>query len=181
MNPFIPVPREALVELLRASGSSLTPEQYLASLPETGIYKKYPARARAAVWSKNILLVVAVLSVVLLPFLGIDLENVIITVGLCVVTFFEYRVYRYFCENNPLAPDLGFRNQSAFAAAILIYGLFHAIVQTHVEIPSEYREVMDPSMTVIIQGMERLFYLIVGLVGGVSQFGLAWYYRAART
>ena len=48
MNPLISIPREALAELLRAAGSPLTPEQYLASLTEMDIYKKYPGRAWAA-------------------------------------------------------------------------------------------------------------------------------------
>jgi len=39
---------------------------------------------------------------------------------------------------------------------------------------------MDPSTTSTIQAFERVFYLIVGIVGGVSQFGLAWYYRSAQ-
>src|ERR1035441_9965697 len=99
MNPLISIPREALAELLRASGSPLTPEQYAASLPELGATKKYPGRARASAWSKNILLVVAVLAGISLPF-GFDLEDVIIAVGLATVTFFEFRVNRYFRENN---------------------------------------------------------------------------------
>jgi hypothetical protein len=179
MNPLISIPREALAELLRASGSPLTPEQYLASLPELGAAKKYPGRAKAAAWSRNILLVVAVLAGVCLPF-GFDLEDVIIVIGLATVTFFEYRVHRYFRDGNPEAPGLGFRNQSCFAAAILIYGLYHAFVATQIQVPAEYREVMDPSTTAVIQGFERIFYLIVGIVGGISQFGLAWYYRSAQ-
>ena len=180
MNPLISIPREALAELLRASGSPLTPEQYAASLAELDIYKKYPGRAKAAAWSRNVLLVVAVLAGVCLPF-GFDLEDVVIVIGLATVTFFEFRVHRYFRENNPEAPGLGFRNQSCFAAGILIYGLYHALVPTSIPIPSEYREVMDPDMTGMIQGFERIFYLIVGLVGGISQFCLAWYYRSAQT
>ena len=53
MNPFISIPREALAELLRAAGSPLTPEQYLASLPEVSTYKKYPGRTKAAAISRN--------------------------------------------------------------------------------------------------------------------------------
>jgi hypothetical protein len=179
MKPTISIPREALAELLRASGSPLTPEQYVASLPEVTAYKKYPSRVRAAAWSKNILVVVAVLAVVCLPF-GFDLEDVIIVIGLATVTFYEFRVHRYFSEDNPGAPSLGFRNQAAFAAAILIYGLYHALVPTQVEIPSEYREMMDPNTTGMIQAFERVFYLFIGAVGGVSQFALAWYYRSAQ-
>ena len=46
MEPLISIPREALAELLKASGSPLTPEEYLASLPGVGIYKKFSSRAR---------------------------------------------------------------------------------------------------------------------------------------
>jgi hypothetical protein len=180
MNPLISIPREALAELLRASGSPLTPEQYLASLPDLSTYKKYPGRAKAATVNKYCLLVVAVFAVVGLPFLGFSFENLIITAGLVTVTFFEYRVHRYFRENNPEAPKLGFRNQSAFAAAILIYCLYHALVPTSIPIPSEYREVMDPDMTGLMQGFERIIYLIIGIVAGGSQFALALYYRSAQ-
>jgi hypothetical protein len=179
MNPLISMPREALAELLKASGSPLTPEQYLASLPELGAFKKYSGRAKASAWSRNILLVVAVLAGVCLPF-GFDAEDVIIVIGLATVTYFEFRVHRYFSEGNPEAPGLGFRNQSCFAGAILIYGLYHAFVAAPMPVPTEYREVMDPNMTATIQAFERVFYLIVGIVGGVSQFGLAWYYRCAQ-
>jgi hypothetical protein len=180
MNRFISIPREALAELLRASGSPLTPEQYVASLPDLVTYKKYPSRAKAATVNKYCLLVVAVLAVVCLPFLGFSFENLIIAAGLVTVAFFEYRVHRYFRENNPEAPRLGFRNQSAFAAAILIYCLYHAIVPTSIPIPSEYREVMDPSMAGLMQGFERVVYLVIGVVAGGSQFALAWYYRSAQ-
>ncbi|MCE0523460.1 MAG: hypothetical protein LV480_11185 [Methylacidiphilales bacterium] len=178
MNPLISIPRDALAELLRASGSALTPEEYVASLPEVSTYKKYPSRAWAAGVSKYCILVVAVLAVVCVPFLGFSIENLIIAAGLVTVTFFEYRVHRYFRENNPKAPSLGFRNQAAFAATILIYCLYHAIVPA--QIPSDYSEVMDPSMLVIMQGFERVFYLIIAIVAGGSQFGLAWYYRNAQ-
>ncbi len=179
MSSLISIPREALAELLRASGSSLTPEQYVASLPANTTYKKYPGRAKVAAWSKNILVVIAVFAALILPF-SFDLENVIIVAGLATVTFFEFRVYAYFSEGNPAAPGLGFRNQSIFAAAILIYGLYHASFPSQLELPSEYREVMDPSTTGLVQAMERFFYLLIGIVGGVSQFALAWYYRAAQ-
>ena len=179
MNRMITIPREALAELLRLTGSPLTPEQYVASLPAVDIVKKYASRARASAWSKNILVVVAVLSVVWLPF-NFDLEDLIITVGLCTVTFFEYRVNQYFREGHPNGPSLGFRNQSFFAAGILIYGLYHAIFSSHLQLPEEYREMVDASSLAIIQSTTRVVYLIVGIVGGVSQFGLAWYYRAAQ-
>ena len=85
-----------------------------------------------------------------------------------------------FLQCDPRAPDLGFRNQAGFAAGILIYGLYHALVPSQLEIPAEYRDVMDPAMAGTIQGMERVFYLFIGMIGGVSQFWLAWYYRNAK-
>lgn len=181
MNPLIPIPREALAELLRASGSPLTPEQYAASLQERDIYKKYPSRAWAATVNKYCLLVVAILSVVLLPILGFDFENMIIVAGLATVTYFEFRVHRYFCERNPNAPTLGFRNQSAFAAAILIYCLYHAFAP--LQLPTqdmnlmEENNLIDPST---LKEIGRTFYLFIAVVAGGSQFGLAWYYRSAQ-
>jgi hypothetical protein len=192
MDPLIPIPREALAELLKAAGSPLTPEEYVASLSDTRTYGRYPSRARAAAGSKYVLLVVAAIAVVSTPLLwwfsGFSLENIIITVGLVVVTFFEYRVHRYFRERDERAPGLGFRNQSAFAAAILIYGLYHAVVLLQVS-PQlqnmvETNNVIDPDtlnlMESSIPSLGRLFYLFIGVVGGLSQFGLAWYYRSAR-
>ncbi len=181
MKPLVSIPREKLAELLQASGSLLTPEQYLASLPpQIDEFRKYPGRAWAAAISKYVLLVVAILSVLSLPLLGFDLENGIVVIGLVTVTFFEYRVHRYFRECNPEAPGLGFRNQACFAGAILIYCLYHAFLSSAVPLPSEYREVMDPPTTALIQGFERAVYLIAAVVGGGSQFGLAWYYRQAQ-
>jgi hypothetical protein len=138
MPSFIAIPREALAELLRAAGSPLTPEEYVASLPQPdlALYRKYPNRAVAAAFSKYFILVVAVLAVVSLPLMGFDLENIVITAGLVTVTYFEFRVHRYFLENNPAAPSLGFRNQTCFAAAIVIYCLYHALLPTSVQIPA---------------------------------------------
>ena len=179
MNPLISIPRAALAELLQAAGSTLTPEQYVASLPETGAFKKYPSRARMAAWSKPVLMLVAILSGVFTVFFP-DIENVIVFIGLALVTFFEYRVHRYFRELNPEAPSLGFRNQSAFAAGILIYCLYHAFVPFHLspETSSMVEESnLDPSL---FANFARLFYLGVAVTAGGSQFMLAWYYRSAR-
>lgn len=187
MDPLFSIPREALAELLKAAGSPLTPEQYVASLSDTR-YERYPSRARAAAGSKYVLLVVTVIGALLVPFFwrfsGFSLEDVIILAGLSTVTFFEYRVHRYFRERDSRAPGLGFRNQSGFAAGILIYGLYHAAVLTQVtpqmETMIESNNVIDPDMLNLIQASSRIFYLVVGIVGGLSQFGLAWYYRLAR-
>jgi hypothetical protein len=181
MNPRISIPREALAELLRAAGSSLTPEQYVASLPELGIYKKYASRAWAAAMNKYFLLVVAVLAVVSLPFLGFDFENIIIVAGLVTVTFFEYRVHHYFRENNPQAPSLGFRNQSCFAAGILIYCLYHAIAPF--QIPHDAMTMVEENNVIdtgTLNSLVRTFYLFIAIVAGGSQFGLACYYRSAK-
>lgn len=190
MQRLLTISREALAELLQAAGSPLTPEQYLASLPETTIYARYAGRAKAAMWSKYVLLVVAVLSVFLLPMLIrfswpslVDIvENLIIVVGLVVVTTVEYRVHRYFVEHNPQAPGLGFRNQAAFAAAILIYGLYHAWRAQPVAMPPGF-DASDPALPIdpaSLQKMMQAFYLLIGFVGATSQFGLAWYYRSAK-
>jgi len=190
MKDFISIPREALDALLKAAGSPLTPEEYLASLPATGDYKKYRSRARAAVWSKYILLIATVVSVLwgiadfvttpIFDSLPAKIEDVIVAVGLVTVTFFEFRVHRYFRELNPAAPNLGFRNQSYFAVAILIYGLYHAWASFHMQIPVEYNNMLDADTMEQIRLATRLSYLVIGIVGCVSQFGLAWYYRSAR-
>jgi hypothetical protein len=176
MKPSVTIPREKLAELLQASGSALTPEEYTASLPGTGSHRKYPSRARAAAWSKNVLIFVLILSV-LFTFTDFGIENILIIIGLGAVTFFETRVHRYFWDDDPAAPELGFRNQGGFAAGILVYGLYHAFVPS--QIPPEYKDLIDPSMIGTLQAMERISYLVIGIVGGVSQFALAWYYRSA--
>ena len=101
---------------------------------------KYRGRARAAVWSKSILATAAVLSVLILPF-SFDLESAVVVAGILTVTYFEFRVHRYFSQGDARAPGLGFRNQSCFAAGILVYGLYHAAVPT--PIPPEYRNLLD--------------------------------------
>jgi hypothetical protein len=130
--------------------------------------------------SKYSVLVVAVAAVLLLPVLGFGFENLVITVGLITVTFFEYRVHRYFREKNPLAPSLGFRNQSAFAAAILIYCLYHAF--TPFQIPLEAQNMMEDNNLIdpsALKGLVRTSYLFIAILVGGSQFALAWYYRSA--
>ena len=181
MKPTINIPREKLAELLQASGSALTPEEYTAALPGTGAFVKFPSRARAALWSKNVLILVLVLSVLITLF-DFGVENIILLIGLGAVTFFETRVHRSFWEDNPEAPTLGFRNQCCFAGGILIYGLYHALVpgQISAEIPSELREFIDSSTMNSLVLLTRGAYLVIGMVGGVSQFALACYYRSAR-
>lgn len=178
MDPLITIPREALADLLRAAGSTLTPEEYAASLPTLAQFKKFPGRARMCAVNKSVMAVIAVIGVVSIPFI-FDLENVIVVIGICVATYFEYRTHRYFRENNPQAPILGFRNQTLFSAGIVLYCLYHAIVPYQVTIPADYREVMDPSMVAMMQSMERVSYFFIGVIAGGSQFALAWYYRTA--
>ena len=170
------MPREKIAELLQASGSSLTPEEYLASLPPVAGFVKYPSRARAAAWSKGILIFVTVISTVFALF-DIGVENVVIVIWLGTVSYFETRVHRYFNEDNPAAPSLGFRNQAAFAAGILIYGLYHAALP--LTLPNDVRDLLDAPTLQMLQQMVRVGYLIVGIIGGISQFALAWYYRSA--
>jgi hypothetical protein len=181
MKPSVNIPREKLAELLQASGSTLTPEEYTAALPGTGAFVKYPSRARAAAWSKNILILVLILSA-LMTLADFGVENIVILIGLGTVTFFETRVHRYFWEDSPDAPTLGYRNQCCFAAGILVYGLAHALLPGSIsaQIPAEYREYIDSSTMTTILALTRATYLIVGIVGGVSQFWLACYYRSAR-
>jgi hypothetical protein len=181
MPPLIPIPREALAELLRAAGSPLTPEEYLASLPQVGLSKKYRGRAVAAAISKYCLALVAGVGVVTLPFLGITVENVIIVIGLITVTYFEYRVHRYFLDGDPRAPGLGFRNQSWFAAAIILYCFYHALAPFSLPPDAmamvEENNVIDPKT---LHAVVQMFYFVIAVIAGGSQFSLAWYYRSAR-
>jgi hypothetical protein len=183
MDRMVTIPREALAELLRAAGSPLTPEEYLASV--TGAvatpdqFPKYRGRRIAAAISKGCLLAAVILSALVCVF-SFDLTAFFITVILGVFTYFEYRVHAGFRDLKVEAPMLGFYNQAAFAAFILIYCLYHALVPTQIDIPSEYREYMDPDMTSTIQTAVVVGYLAIAIVGGLSQFGLAYYYRAAR-
>ena len=90
-------------------------------------------------------------------------------------------MHRYFRELNPTAPSLGFRNQSAFAAGILVYCLYHGF--STFQIPSqaqtlvEDNNLIDPAM---LTSFARLFYLFIAVTAGGSQFWLAWYYRSAQ-
>jgi len=102
-------------------------------------------------------------------------------VGLATVTFFEFRVHSYFRENNPKAPSLGYRNQSCFAAAILIYCLYHAFFTFQFSAQDmnlvEENNLIDPNS---LKSLFRLFYLCIAIIAGGSQFGLACYYRGAQ-
>jgi hypothetical protein len=180
MNPYLSIPRDALAELLRASGSPFTPEQYLALLAPVSVNTKFTSRAWTAAISKYFLLVVAVLGVLILPFGGFDLENLVIVAGLATVTFFEYRVHRYFSEGNPAAPSLGYRNQSCFAAAILIYCLYHAFAP--LQIPHDEMALIEQNNLIdakTLRSLTQVFYLGIAIIAGGSQYGLAWYYRTA--
>ena len=179
MNHLVSIPREALAELLRASGSPLTPEQYLASLPEVNTFAKYASRAKVSTWSRNLLIAAVVIGALILPF-NFDFESLVLFIGVAVVAFFEFKVNRYFIEWNPRAPNLGFRNQTAFAAGILVYGLYHGLFPQPAQLPEGLREYMDPSMTDLMQSASKVTYLAVGIIGGISQFALACYYRFAR-
>jgi hypothetical protein len=102
-------------------------------------------------------------------------------VGLVTVTFFEYRVHRYFKENNPKAPSLGFRNQACFAAGILIYCLYHAFFTF--QMSPEAQNMMEENNLIdvdMLKSFARVFYLGIAVVAGGSQFALACYYRRAR-
>jgi hypothetical protein len=179
MEPPIPVPRQALAELLRAAGSPLTPEQYVASLSPLEAFKKYPSRAKASFLSKTILVIAAIISGVwvCLP-IGFDLEGVAIAVALAVITFFEYRVHKYFVTLNPEAPLLGFRNQSVLAAIIFVYGIYHALLPF--QLPPEMENMVDPATVDQMRIVIRYGYVAIGVLGGLSQLGLAWYYWTAR-
>jgi hypothetical protein len=178
MDRFLSIPRDALAALLKASGSTLSPEAYLASLSEVQ-FKKFASRAVAAMWSKYILLVAVILSVLwtCTPF-GFCFESIVITLILGVITFFEFRAHRAFREKDPVAPTIGFRNQLGFAIFIFLYGCYHAFVP--LQIPQNYREEMTPDLAPLIHTVVVATYLTIAIVGGISQFCLAWYYRSAR-
>jgi len=180
MNHLVSIPREALAELLRASGSPLTPEQYLASLPELNTFSKYANRAKVSAWSRNLLIAAVAIGAVILPF-SFNFEALVIFVGVATVAFFEFKVNRYFMERNPVAPSLGFRNQTFFAAGILIYGLYHAVATY--QIPGEAMSLIEQNNLIdpdTLRMMIRAAYLTIGIVGGISQFALACYYWFAR-
>jgi hypothetical protein len=141
------------------------------------INPKYRGRISAAWWSKTLLAIAAAISVLVLPF-GFDWWSALIVAGVLTVTFFEFRVHYYFLTGDPRAPDLGFRNQSCFAAAILLYGLYHAFHPP--PIPAEYQALLDEPTIDLVENTIKNGYLTVGILGGLSQFGLAWYYRGAK-
>jgi hypothetical protein len=141
------------------------------------INPKYRGRIAAAWWSKTLLATAAVVSVLILPF-DFDWESALVVAGVLAVTFFEFRVHHYFVTGDPRGPTLGFRNQSCFAAGILVYGLYHAFYPS--PIPQEYRSLLDPPTMDLIQSTIKSGYLTIGILGGLSQFGLAWYYYSAK-
>ena len=176
---MIPIPRQALADLLQAAGSPLTPEAYLATLSPSEGFEKYPSRAKVALWSKHILLAAAIISGVwiCLPF-GFDLSGLLVAIALAVLTFFEYRVHAYFCARNPKAPRLGFRNQTGLAVTIFIYGIYHAMLPF--QVPTWLDSFIDPTSLALMKTVIRYGYIAIAVVGGISQFGQAWFYWKAR-
>jgi hypothetical protein len=142
--------------------------------------QQYRGRITAAWWSKTLLAIAAVISVLLLPF-GFDVWSALLVAGVLTVTFFEFRVHHYFRTGDTRAPGLGFRNQSCLAAAILLYGLYHALRPEPIEsmLPQWYIEMVGTDAVDSLQTTIRDGYLLIGILGGLSQFGLAWYYRSA--
>jgi len=145
------------------------------------INPKYRGRTSTAWWSKTILAVAAVISV-LLVLIDFDWADALVVVGVVAVTFFEFRVHRYFLTGDPRAPELGFLNQSFFAAGILLYGLYHAVYEPQIQalVPQEILAYLDETSIELMKATIKYGYLTVGLIGGVSQFGLACYYRGAK-
>jgi len=145
------------------------------------INPKFRSRSNAAWWSKTILAFAAVISVLLLCF-GFDWQDALVVAGVLAVTFFEFRVHHYFLTGDPRGPGLGFRNQSFFAAGILLYGLYHAVYVPPIQtlVPKELIDYLDAPTLEFMRATIRNGYLCVGIVGGVSQFGLAWYYLSAQ-
>jgi zinc transporter ZupT len=139
---------------------------------------KYSGRIRAAVWSKNILLIAFILGVPL-TLISFDLEGLVLLILVGVVTYFEFRTYNYFTAGDPRAPQLGFLNQSCFAAGILVYGMVHAVMTNASEMPSWASEAIDADTQAMIVQVTREGYVVIGIVGCLSQFALAWYYRNA--
>jgi len=180
MDRLVSIPREALAALLKTAGSPLTPEQYVATLSQADDFRKYPGRTSISAVSKYMILVAAILSAIwtCLPF-GFGFESVLITLILAVITYFEFRVHAAFRDRDPAAPTLGYRNQLGFVALIVVYCLYHAFAP--LQVPSGYREIMgDPDTSRLIRILTIGTYLTIGIVGGVSQLCLAWYYRSAR-
>jgi hypothetical protein len=142
---------------------------------------QYRARLSTAWWSKVILAGASLLSLLIL-ICDFDWWGALIVAGVVAVTFFEFRVYRYFATGDPRAPGLGFRNQACFAAAILMYGLYHALFPQPLQsvLPQWYLDFIGADSVDYLQGTIRDGYLVVGIVGGLSQFWLAWYYRGAK-
>ncbi len=145
------------------------------------INPKYRSRISVAWWSKTLLAIAAGLSVLLL-IPDFDWWTALAVAGVLVVTFFEFRVHRYFLTGDPRAPDLGFRNQACFAAGIMMYGLYHAFYPLSIQamIPPELRDFYDESQIDLMQSIVKNGFLVVGILAGASQFGLAWYYRSAK-
>ena len=75
-----------------------------------------------------------------------------------------------------------FRNQSCFAAGILLYGLYHAVYAPQLQtlMPQELLDYVDAANLEFMKATIKYGYLTVGILGGISQFGLAWYYRGAK-
>lgn len=181
MNPLISVPRQALGDLLRKSGSKYrTPEEWLASLKETKLYTLYPGRARAAAVSAYFLIAAAVISI-LCVFISFCFENVLLAIIITGIAWVEHFTLRGFRTWDKRAPIMGCYNQIVFASIIVLYGTYNAFLTGPIQIPADYKDSIDPDMLGWVSSGEKLFYILVAVIGGGSQYLMAWYYYRAKS
>jgi hypothetical protein len=108
---------------------------------------------------------------------GPNFEDFISGILLIGMTIVEFKVYAFFLAADVRGSIYGWWNQCLFSVLFLIYGGYHG---TFVFVSPEVQSMVDPSMVSLIMNLERMIYYVIGVVGALGQFWLAYYYRSAR-
>jgi hypothetical protein len=176
---LVQIPEATLEALLREAGRTESVDDYLRTgdVPaQLQAGHRLLKRARAAYWSRFWLLFSA--GVTCLSFLtGPNFEDFISGILLIGMTIVEFKVYAFFLAVDVRGSIYGWWNQCLFSVLFLIYGGYHG---TFVSVSPEIQSMVDPSMISMIMNLERLIYYVIGVVGALGQFWLAYYYRSAR-
>jgi hypothetical protein len=177
MAKIVSIPEETLKELLRAAGRDESVAQFLAggeTQRRIQLGQRFQRRAAAAFYSQYWLLFSAIFSWIFVAATP-DVEGILSGILLSCMTVMEHKVQLWFKEGDDRGIIWGWRNQCLFALLFLIYGAYHGLFTS--SMPSELNEYVDAdAIKGTVEGVARLVYFSVGIVGGLGQFCLAWYY-----
>jgi len=182
MEKYVPeklfqVPEGVLVQLLKDGGHSSSPREYLAAHRhkiEAG--EMYQKRARVAYWSIVWLGFSTAFS--LFSFaVHQNWEDFISVILLGTMTYVEFHVRRWFIDGDIRGSTYGYWNQTAFALAFLVYGIYHALIPSPILSSPALLELAGQEAINRLVMIATGGYLLIGVVCGACQYSLALYYK----